>query len=141
MSGPVLVAEDLHTFYGKSHILHGVGLEVHEGEIVTLLGRNGAGMGAALNTASAMGAYTLSDRGTWLSFGNKGELAVLIEGDPRLLNRYDVILLNPQKHPEVKQEPARRLADWLTSFEGQAAIAEYQINGEQLFHPSARTPK
>jgi len=101
----------------------------------------GAGMGAALNTASAMGAYTLSDRGTWLSFGNKGELAVLIEGDPRLLNRYDVILLNPQKHPEVKQEPARRLADWLTSFEGQAAIAEYQINGEQLFHPSARTPK
>ena len=71
-------------------------------------------MGAALNTASAMGAYTLSDRGTWLSFGNKGEPTVLVEGDPRLLNRYDVILLDPKKHPEAKQEPARRLADWLT---------------------------
>jgi tungstate transport system substrate-binding protein len=101
----------------------------------------GGGMGVALNTASAMGAYTLSDRGTWLSFGNKGELTVLVEGDPRLLNGYDVILLDQQKHPEAKQEPARRLADWLTSAEGQAAIAGYKINGEQLFHPSAAAPK
>ena len=101
----------------------------------------GGGMGAALNTASAMDAYTLSDRGTWLSFGNKRELAVLVEGDPKLLNRYDVILLDPQKHPEAKQQPARRFADWLSSPEGQAAIAAYKINGEQLFHPSAATPK
>jgi len=98
-------------------------------------------MGAALNAASAIGAYTLSDRGTWLSFGNKGDLTVLVEGDPRLLNRYDVILLDPKKHREAKQAPARRLADWLTSAEGQAAIGAYQLNGEQLFHPSARLPK
>ena len=98
-------------------------------------------MGAALNTASAMGAYTLSDRGTWLSFGNKGELTVLVEGDPRLLNRYDVVLLDPKKHPEAKQEPARRLADWLTSTEGQGAIGGYRLDGEQLFHPSANAPK
>lgn len=101
----------------------------------------GGGMGAALNTASAMGAYTLSDRGTWLSFGNKGDLAVLVEGDPRLLNRYDVILLDPKKHPEAKQAPARRFADWLASAEGQAAIGAYKVNGEQLFHPSAAAPK
>jgi len=100
----------------------------------------GGGMGAALNAASAIGAYTLSDRGTWLSFGNKGDLTVLVEGDPRLLNRYDVILLDPKKHREAKQAPARRLADWLTSAEGQAAIGAYQLNGEQLFHPSARLP-
>src|SRR5215469_1147782 len=101
----------------------------------------GGGMGAALNAASAMGAYTLSDRGTWLSFGNKGELTVLVEGDPRLLNRYDVILLDPRKHPAAKQEPARALADWLISADGQAAIGAYAINGEQLFHPSAAAPK
>lgn len=101
----------------------------------------GGGMGAALNTASAMGAYTLSDRGTWLSFGNKGELTVLVEGDPKLLNRYDVILVDPKKHPEAKQEPARRFADWLASAKGQAAIGEYKVNGEQLFHPSAAAPK
>jgi tungstate transport system substrate-binding protein len=101
----------------------------------------GGGMGAALNTASAMGAYALSDRGTWLSFGNKGELTVLVEADPRLLNRYDLILLDPKKHPEAKQEPARRLADWLASAEGQSAIGAYEINGEQLFHPSAAAPK
>jgi len=101
----------------------------------------GGGMGAALNTAAAMSAYTLSDRGTWLSFGNKGGLVVLVEGDPRLLNRYDVILLDPKKHPESKKEAARRLADWLVSAEGQAAIGAYKLNGEQLFHPSARSPK
>jgi tungstate transport system substrate-binding protein len=101
----------------------------------------GGGMGAALNTASAMGAYTLSDRGTWLSFGNKGDLSVLIEADPRLLNRYDVILLDPVKHPEARREPAQRLADWLTSADGQAAIGAYTLDGEQLFHPSADAPK
>lgn len=101
----------------------------------------GGGMGAALNTAAAMGAYTLSDRGTWLSFGNKGDLTVLVEGDPRLLNRYDVILLDPVKHPDAKQELAHRFAKWFASPEGQAAIGGYKVNGEQLFHPSADAPK
>jgi tungstate transport system substrate-binding protein len=101
----------------------------------------GGGMGAALYAASAMDAYTLSDRGTWLSFGNKRDLAVLVEGDAKLLNRYDVILLDPQKHPRAKQQPAHRFADWLASPEGQAAIGAYKINGEQLFHPSAAAPK
>jgi tungstate transport system substrate-binding protein len=101
----------------------------------------GGGMGAALNAASAMAAYTLSDRGTWLSFNNKGPLVVVIEGDPALLNRYDVILLDPVKHPEAKHAAARRLADWLSSAEGQAAIGEYKIADEQLFHPSASSPK
>jgi tungstate transport system substrate-binding protein len=101
----------------------------------------GGGMGAALNTASAMGAYTLSDRGTWLSFGNKGDLTVLVEGDPRLLNRHDVILLDPKKHPEAKHQPARRFADWLASPDGQATIGAYKVKGEQLFHPSAAAPK
>jgi tungstate transport system substrate-binding protein len=97
----------------------------------------GGGMGAALNAAAAMGAYTLSDRGTWLSFGNKGDLRIEVEGDRRLLNRYDVILLNPQAHPQAKQEPARVLATWLASPEGQAAIADYTISGQQLFHPES----
>jgi tungstate transport system substrate-binding protein len=101
----------------------------------------GGGMGAALNAASAMAAYTLSDRGTWLSFNNKGPLVVVVEGDPALLNRYDVILLDPVKHPDVKHAAARQLAEWLTSPEGQAAIGTYTIAGEQLFHPSASLPK
>src|SRR5690242_4622158 len=101
----------------------------------------GGGMGAALNTASAMGAYTLSDRGTWLSFANKRDLTVLVEGDPRLLNRYDVILLDPQKHAAAKEGPARRFAGWLASPEGQATIGAYKVDGEQLFHPSADAVK
>ncbi len=98
-------------------------------------------MGAALNAAQAMGAYTISDRGTWLSFGNKSDLAVLVEGDPRLVNRYDVILLNPAKHPVPKQASARRFAQWLVSPEGQSAIGAYRMGGQQLFHPSAASPK
>jgi tungstate transport system substrate-binding protein len=101
----------------------------------------GGGMGATLNTAQAMRAYTISDRGTWLSFGNKRDLTVLVEGDPRLLNRYDVILLNPAKHPVPKQALAKRFAQWLLSPEGQAAIGAYKVAGEQLFHPSAAAPK
>ncbi len=101
----------------------------------------GGGMGAALNTAQAMSAYTIADRGTWLSFSNKGDLTVLVEGDPRLLNRYDVILLNPARHPVPKQALARRFAEWLVSAEGQAAIGAFQVDGEQLFHPSAASPK
>ncbi|MFZ3237460.1 MAG: substrate-binding domain-containing protein [Stellaceae bacterium] len=101
----------------------------------------GGGMGTALNTAAAMDAYTISDRGTWLSFGNKRDLAVLVEGDPRLLNRYDVILLDPKKHPQAQQQPARRFAAWLVSPEGQTAIGAYQVQGTQLFHPSANAPR
>jgi tungstate transport system substrate-binding protein len=101
----------------------------------------GGGMGAALNTAQAMGAYTISDRGTWLSFGNKDALTVLVEGDPRLLNRYDVILLNPAKHTAPKQALAQRFAQWLLSPEGQAAIGACKAGDEQLFHPSAAAPK
>jgi tungstate transport system substrate-binding protein len=97
----------------------------------------GGGMGAALNAAAAMDAYTLSDRGTWLSFGHKAGMTIALEGDPRLLNRYDVILLNPQTHPQAKQAPAHRFASWLASPEGQAAIADYAIAGQRLFHPES----
>jgi tungstate transport system substrate-binding protein len=97
----------------------------------------GGGMGAALNAAAAMEAYTISDRGTWLSFGHKADLRIVLEGDPRLLNRYDVILLNPQTHPQAKQGPAHRFAAWLASQEGQAAIGGYMIAGQRLFHPES----
>jgi tungstate transport system substrate-binding protein len=97
----------------------------------------GGGMGAALNAAAAMEAYTLSDRGTWLNFRNKAGLAIALEGDRRLLNRYDVILLDPRLHPDAKQAPARQLADWLGSPEGQAAIGGYTVAGERLFHPES----
>ncbi|WP_158931725.1 substrate-binding domain-containing protein [Acidisphaera sp. S103] len=97
----------------------------------------GGSMGAALNAAAAMGAYTLSDRGTWLSFGNKAGMTSVLEGDPRLLNRYDVILLNPQTHPQAKQVSAQRFASWLEGPNGQAAIADYMIAGKSLFHPEA----
>jgi tungstate transport system substrate-binding protein len=101
----------------------------------------GGGMGAALNAAAGMNAYTLSDRGTWLSFANKAQLRIAIEGDPGLLNRYDVILLDSKKHPEAKQEPARRLRDWLVSNAGQSAIGAYTRQGQLLFNPSAAAPK
>ena len=97
----------------------------------------GGGMGAALNAAAAMDAYTVSDRGTWLSFAHKADLRILLEGDPKLLNRYDVILLNPQTHPQAKQAPAHAFAAWLASAEGQAAIGGYMMAGQRLFHPEA----
>jgi tungstate transport system substrate-binding protein len=97
----------------------------------------GGGMGAALNTASAMNAYTLSDRGTWLSYGTKAGMKIVFQGDRRLLNLYDVILLNPQVHPQALQSSARHLADWLVSPEGQTAIASYTKSGQKLFHPEA----
>jgi tungstate transport system substrate-binding protein len=97
----------------------------------------GGGMGRALNAASALDAYTLSDRGTWLSFNNKGALVIAIEHDPRLINRYDVIELSPQKHGGSKLAVANVFANWLVSPEGQAAIGAYQVNGERLFNPSA----
>ena len=99
----------------------------------------GQGMGAALNTASAMNAYVLSDRGTWLSFKNRGDLDIVVEGDKRLFNQYGVMLVNPEKHPSVKAEAGQSFIDWLISPEGQAAIGEYKIDGQQLFFPNART--
>jgi tungstate transport system substrate-binding protein len=98
----------------------------------------GQGMGAALNAASATGAYTLSDRGTWLSFKNRGDLQIAVQGDPRLFNQYGVILVNPQKHPHVKADLGQAFIDWITGPEGQAAIASYKIDGEQLFFPNAQ---
>jgi tungstate transport system substrate-binding protein len=97
----------------------------------------GQGMGAALNTANAMNAYVLSDRGTWISFKNKGGLGIVVEGDKRLFNQYGVMLVNPGKYPHVKKELGQTFIDWLVSREGQAAIAGYRINGEQLFFPDA----
>src|SRR5215204_2105817 len=99
----------------------------------------GQGMGAALNMASASDAYVLSDRGTWLSFKNRGNLAIVVEGDERLLNQYGVILVNPAKHPHVKHDLGQAFIDWITGPEGQAAIASFKINGEQLFFPNAGT--
>jgi len=97
----------------------------------------GAGMGATLNTASAMDAYLLADRGTWLAFQNRGNLRVLVQGDPRLFNQYGVILVNPERQPHVKRADAQAFIDWLVSPEGQAAIASYRIGGEQAFFPDA----
>jgi len=98
----------------------------------------GSGMGSTLNHASAAGGYTLSDRGTWLSFRNRGELAILVQGDPPLYNPYGVILVNPARHPHVKAEAGQRLIDWLISAEGQGAIAAYRVKGATLFKPSAK---
>lgn len=98
----------------------------------------GSGMGPTLNTASAMNAYALTDRGTWLSFKNRGELVISVEGDQRLFNQYGVILVNPAKHVHVKQAEGQAFIDWLLSPEGQKTIAEYKIGGQQLFFPNAK---
>ena len=98
----------------------------------------GQGMGPALNTAAAMNAYVLADRGTWLSFKNRAELGIVLEGDPRLFNQYGIILVNPARHRGVKREMGQAFIDWVISAEGQKAIADYKIGGEQLFFPNAR---
>jgi tungstate transport system substrate-binding protein len=100
----------------------------------------GQGMGAALNTASAANAYVLADRGTWLSFKNRGDLDILVAGDKRLFNQYGVMLVNPEKHPHVKKALGQAFIDWLVSPEGQNAIADYKINGQELFFPNANVP-
>jgi tungstate transport system substrate-binding protein len=97
----------------------------------------GQGMGAALNTAGAMNGYVLSDRGTWISFKNRGDLEISVEGDKQLFNQYGVMLVNPEKYPSVKKEFGQAFVDWLVSTEGQAAIAGYKIEGQQLFFPNA----
>jgi tungstate transport system substrate-binding protein len=112
----------------------GVDLETAKGPWYREIGQ---GMGAALNTAGAMNAYVISDRGTWLSFKNPGDLMIAVEGDKRLFNQYGVILVNPEKHPSVKKDLGQSFIDWLLSSEGQAAIAAYQVNGKQLFFPNA----
>src|SRR4029453_3107256 len=100
----------------------------------------GQGMGAALNTASATGAYVLADRGTWLAFKNRGDLDILVAGDKRLFNQYGGILVNPARQPHVKKELGQAFIDWLVSPEGQKAIADYKIGGAQLFYPNAKDP-
>lgn len=97
----------------------------------------GQGMGPALNTAAGMNAYILADRGTWLSFRNRGELAIAVEGDKRLFNQYGIILVNPEKHLGVKRQMGQAFIDWIISAEGQQAIADYRVGGEQLFFPNA----
>jgi tungstate transport system substrate-binding protein len=101
----------------------------------------GCGMGPALNIGSSANAYVLADRGTWLNFKNRGELAVLVEGDTRLYNQYGVMVVNPAKHPHLKAAEAQKFVDWITSPAGQSTIAAYKIGGEQLFFPNAvKTP-
>ena len=97
----------------------------------------GAGMGATLNIAAGMGAYTLTDRGTWISFKNKGDLQVMVEGDAALFNQYGVILVNPERHPNVDAQAGQQFVDWLLSADGQSAIASYRLHGQQLFFPNA----
>ena len=97
----------------------------------------GQGMGAALNTAGSMGAYVLSDRGTWISFKNKGDLQIVVEGDKRLFNQYGIMLVNPAKHAHVKKDLGQKFIDWIVSKEGQDAIGAYKIDGQQLFFPNA----
>jgi tungstate transport system substrate-binding protein len=99
----------------------------------------GSGMGPTLNTAAGMNAYALTDRGTWLSFKNRGDLVISVEGDQRLFNQYGVILVNPARHPHVKKEMGQAFVDWIVSSEGQRAIAAYKIRGEQLFFPNAKS--
>jgi len=98
----------------------------------------GQGMGPALNSAAGMNAYVLSDRGTWLSFKNRADLVIVVEGDAKLFNQYGVMLVNPAKHPQIKKEMGQAFIDWVISTEGQKTIAAYRINGEQLFFPNAK---
>jgi tungstate transport system substrate-binding protein len=98
----------------------------------------GSGMGTTLNAAVGMNAYTLTDRGTWISFKNKGNYKILVEGDPKLFNQYGVILVNPKKHPNVKVAEGQAFIDWILSDEGQNAIASYKLDGQQLFFPNAK---
>jgi len=99
----------------------------------------GQGMGAALNTAGAMRGYVLSDRGTWISFKNKGDLEIVVQGDRRLFNQYGIILVNPEKHAHIKKDMGQAFIDWILSAEGQQAIRDYKIDGQQLFFPNAGT--
>jgi len=115
--------------------LSGVEIEKHSGDWYR---EAGAGMGATLNIANGMNAYTMTDRGTWLSFKNRDELALLFENDPPLFNQYGVILVNPKRHEHIKYQQAKQFSDWLTSNEGQQAIANFTLEDQQLFFPNAQ---
>jgi tungstate transport system substrate-binding protein len=125
---------------------HFAELELWKAAAIDVAGRDkgawyrdtGQGMGPALNSAAGMNAYILSDRGTWLSFKNRADLVVSVEGDQRLFNQYGVMLVNPAKHPQVKKEMGQAFVDWVISSEGQKAIADFKIGGEQLFFPNAK---
>lgn len=128
--------DDSGTHKAERRLWAGAGLEP-KAESGSWYRETGSGMGAALNTANAMGAYTLSDRGTWIAFRNKSDLRVVLEGDPPLFNPYGVILVSSAKHPHVKAEAGQALIDWLVSEAGQQAIADFRVDGEVLFHPNA----
>ncbi len=115
----------------------GIDLETAKGDWYREIGQ---GMGAALNTASAMNAYVLSDRGTWIGFKNRGDLDIAVAGDKRLFNQYGIMAVSPAKHPHVEAAAAKTFVDWVLSREGQAAIASYKIDGQQLFFPNADQP-
>src|SRR5690242_7135402 len=132
-------ADDSGTNKAELKLWHDAGIDAKASSGSWYL-ETGSGMGATLNTAVGKQAYTLTDRGTWLSFANKDDLKVLVEGDPHLFNQYGVILVNPTKHPNVKAKDGQAFIDWLIGSEGQAAIASYKIDGEQLFFPNAAPP-
>ena len=132
-------ADDSGTNKAELKLWHDAGIDAKASSGSWYL-ETGSGMGATLNTAVGKQAYTLTDRGTWLSFANKDDFKVLVEGDPHLFNQYGVILVNPTKHPNVKAKEGQAFIDWLIGSEGQAAIASYKIDGEQLFFPNAAPP-
>ena len=124
------------THFAELEIWNAAGIDIAK-QKGTWYRETGSGMGPALNTASGMNAYILADRGTWLSFKNRGELAIVVEGDKRLFNQYGIILVNPARHLGVKRDMGQAFIDWVISNEGQEAIAAYKIGGEQLFFPNA----
>jgi tungstate transport system substrate-binding protein len=125
------------THFAELQLWHAAGIDIAKDK-GTWYRDTGSGMGPTLNLASGMNAYALTDRGTWLSFKNRGELVIAVEGDQRLFNQYGVILVNPAKHPHVKKEMGQAFVDWIVSPEGQANIAGFKIGGEQLFFPNAK---
>jgi tungstate transport system substrate-binding protein len=132
------------THSAELRLWKGAGIDIAKDKDAKSLGpwyrEIGQGMGATLNTAAASNAYTLTDRATWINFKNKGDLVIVVEGDNRLFNQYGVILVNPAKHKHVKKELGQAFVDWLVSPAGQKAIADYKINGQQLFFPNATAP-
>jgi tungstate transport system substrate-binding protein len=127
------------THIAEINLWHAAGIDI-EVERCPWYKSIGQGMGAALNTAAASNAYVLSDRGTWLSFKNRGDLTISVEGDMTLFNQYGVMLVNPERHPHVKKELGQAFIDWIISPEGQKDIADYKIDGEEVFYPNANDP-
>jgi tungstate transport system substrate-binding protein len=131
--------DDSCTDKAEKRLWHETGIDIKAAG--TWYRDTGSGMGPTLNIAAAMGAYALSDRGTWLSFKNRGDLAILVAGDRRLFNQYGVMLVNPDRHPSVKRELGQKFIDWLVSPQGQKTISDYRIDGETLFFPNAVPPE